>query len=91
VLYIGLVCTNYLKKRWFHWKEKGDIMKISPTALIIVLVFAAVLGVGMLGGGLTGQASGSALPITNGTVLSVIAAVIAIGVLIVAGLNQGKN
>lgn len=66
-------------------------MKINPTALIVVLVFAAVLGVGMLGGGLTGQASGSAFPITNGTVLSVIAAVIAIGVLIVAGLNQGKN
>ncbi len=66
-------------------------MKINPTALIVVLIFAAVLGVGMLGGGLTGQASGSALPIANGTVLSVIAAVVAIGVLIVAGLNQGKN
>jgi len=66
-------------------------MKISPTALIVVLVFAAVLGVGLLGGGLTGQASGYAIPITNGTVLSVIAAVLAIGVLIVAGLQQGKK
>lgn len=66
-------------------------MKLSPATLIVVLVFAAVLGVGLLGGGLTGQASGSAIPITNGTVLSVIAAVLAIGVLIVAGLQQAKK
>lgn len=57
---------------------------------IVVLVFAAVLGVGMLGGGLTGQASGANLPVTNGTVLSVMAALLAIGVLIVAGVQQGR-
>ncbi len=57
---------------------------------IVVLVFAAVLGVGMLGGGLTGQASGANLPVTNGTVLSVMAALLAIAVLIVAGVQQGR-
>lgn len=56
---------------------------------IVVLVFAAVLGVGLLGGGLTGQASGANLPVTNGTVLSVMAALLAIAVLIVAGVQQG--
>ncbi|MBI4146341.1 hypothetical protein HY489_03310 [Candidatus Woesearchaeota archaeon] len=57
---------------------------------IVVMVFAAVLGIGLLGGGLTGQASGANLPVTNGTVLSVLAALLAIGVLIVAGLQQTK-
>ena len=57
---------------------------------IVVLVFAAVLGVGLLGGGLTGQASGASLPVTNGTVLSVMAALLAIAILIVAGLQQGS-
>jgi hypothetical protein len=73
--------------------KKGDSMKISATGWIIVLVFAAVLGVGLLGnqGGLTGQVSGSNIPITNGTILSVVAALLAIGVLIVAGLQQPKR
>jgi len=68
-------------------------MKISSTAWIVALVFAAILGVGLLGqrGGLTGQASGAALPVTSGTILSVIAAVLAIGVLIVAGLQQNRK
>lgn len=57
---------------------------------IVVLVFAAVLGIGLLGGGLTGQASGANLPVTNGTVLSVMAALLAIAVLIVAGVQQGS-
>ena len=66
-------------------------MKISPVGWVVVLVFAAVLGVGLLGGGLTGEASGSGFPVTNSTVLSVVAAVLAIGVLIVAGLQQQSN
>jgi len=68
-------------------------MKISAAAWIVILAFAAVLGIGLLGnsGGLTGQATGSAIPVTNGTILSVIAAVLAIGVLVVAGLQQSKN
>jgi len=70
--------------------EKGDMMKINPFAWVVILVFAAVIGVGLLGGNLTGQATGSAIPFTSGTVLSVIAAILAIGVLIVAGLKQNK-
>lgn len=55
---------------------------------MVVLVFAAVLGIGLLGGGLTGQATSSIIPAVNGTMLSIVAAVVAIGVLIVAGLKQ---
>jgi len=66
-------------------------MKISPVGWIVVLVFAAVLGIGLLGGSLTGQATGAQIVVTNGTILSVIAAILAIGVLIVAGLQQSKE
>jgi len=68
-------------------------MKLNSLAWIIVLVFTAVLSVGLLGqrGGLTGQAAGAGIPITSGTILSVIAALLAIGVLIVAGLQQSKK
>jgi len=66
-------------------------MKLSPAGWVVVLVFAAVLGIGLLGGGLTGRVSGSLLAVNNGTVLSVLAAVLAIGVLIVAGLQQSKK
>ena len=67
-------------------------MKISPTAWVVVAVFVAILGVGLLStqGGLTGGAIGSAFPITNGTILSVVAAMLAIGVLIIAGFQQAK-
>ena len=68
--------------------KRGDFMK-APVAWIVVMVFAAVLGIGLLGGGLTGHASGG-IPSSNGTVLSVLAAILAIGVLIVAGLQTGK-
>ena len=68
----------------------GDFMEFSPAAWVVVLVFAAVLGIGLLGGSLTGQATGASLPVTSGTVLSVLAAILAIGVLIVAGLQQPK-
>ncbi|MCX6708709.1 MAG: hypothetical protein NTW67_03630, partial [Candidatus Woesearchaeota archaeon] len=64
-------------------------MKIGAFALI-ALVFVAVLCIGLLGGSLTGQAAGSFIPFTNGTILSVIAAVLCIGVLIVAGFKQNK-
>ena len=57
---------------------------------IVVLVFAAIIGIGLLGGSLTGQVSGSSLPSANGMVLSVMAALLAIGVLIVAGLQQAS-
>ena len=65
-------------------------MELSPSAWVVILVFASVLGIGLLGSGLTGQASGASLVVTNGTVLSVIAALLAVGVLIVAGLQQTK-
>ncbi len=60
----------------------------NPFVWMIVLVFAAVLGISFLGGGLTGEATSTSLPVTNGAMLSVIAGVLAIGVLIVAGLKQ---
>lgn len=60
-------------------------------AWVITLVFVAVLGIGLLGPGLTGQAAGASFTVTSGTVLSVIAALLAIGVLIVAGLQQAKK
>jgi hypothetical protein len=64
-------------------------MKFGAAAWVIILMFAAILSVGLLGqGNLTGQATGSSLVVTNGTILSVIAAILAIGVLIVAGLQQ---
>lgn len=46
------------------------------------------MGVSLMGGGLTGQATGSLVPVTSGTVLSVIGALLAIVVLIVAGLQH---
>jgi len=58
---------------------------------IITLVFVAILGIGLLGPGLTGQATGHSFVVTNGTILSVVAAVLAIGVLIVAGFKQSKK
>ncbi|PIN76167.1 hypothetical protein COV18_00535 [Candidatus Woesearchaeota archaeon CG10_big_fil_rev_8_21_14_0_10_37_12] len=64
-------------------------MKFGFAGWLVVLVFAAVLGVGLLGGGITGQATGG-LKVTSGTILSVIAALLAIGVLIVAGLQQKR-
>lgn len=66
-------------------------MKVNATALLVTLVFVAILGVALLGGGATGQATGASFPITNGTILSVLAALLAIGVLIVAGLQQTKE
>lgn len=66
-------------------------MKMNGVALLVTLVFVAILGVALLGGGLTGQATGPSFPVTNGTILSVIAALLAIGVLIVAGLQQSKE
>ena len=68
-------------------------MKVTGAAWIIVLVFAAILSVGLLGqrGALTGQAIGSSITVTSGTILSVIAAIVAIGVLIVAGLSSTKK
>lgn len=62
------------------------------TGWVVVVMLAAIAGVFLLGrGGLTGQATGSVVSFTSGTVLSVIAGIIAIGVLIVAGLQQSRN
>lgn len=63
-------------------------MKLSAVGWTFVLVAAAFLGVGLLGGGLTGQATGAMVPVTSGTVLSVIGALLAIVVLIIAGLQH---
>lgn len=65
-------------------------MKVNVFAWLVVLVFAAVLGIGLLGGSITGKAAGGFIPITSGTILSVIAAMLCIGVLIVAALRQNK-
>jgi len=66
-------------------------MKLSPAAWIVILAFVAILGIGLLGPGLTGQATGGVLKITNGTILSVGSALLAIGVLIVAGFQENKK
>ncbi len=64
----------------------------NPAMLVVVLVFAAIMGIALLArpNALTGGASGVSLTANSGTILSVIAAVLAIGVLIVAGLKQQK-
>lgn len=59
------------------------------SVISIVLVFAAVLSIGVLGGGLTGNASGASV-LGNSTVLSVGAALLAIGLLIVAGMQSAQ-
>lgn len=63
----------------------------NPLPWFVTLVFASVLGIALLGGGVTGQVTAPSLVVTNGTVLSVIAATIAIGVLVVAGLQQSAR
>lgn len=63
-------------------------MKISSLGWLVVLAGTAIVGIGLLGGGLTGQATGNVIPVTSGTILSVIAALLAIVVLIVAGFQQ---
>jgi len=73
----------------YNHSQKGDKMKHS-SVIAIVLVFAAVLSIGILGGGLTGNASGAASVLANSTVLSVGAALLAIGVLIVAGMQNAR-
>ncbi len=73
--------------------EKGVLMKNNPTMMIVVLVFAAIMGVALLArtNALTGGASGIPVATNSGTVLSVVAALLAIGVLIVAGLQQQRH
>lgn len=67
-------------------------MKFHPMAWIVTVVFAIILAVGLLGrGSLTGEATGSIIPISSGTILSVVAAILAIGVLIVAGFQEVKK
>ena len=67
-------------------------MKLQPMAWMVLFVFAVILGVGLLGkGSLTGNATGSLIPISSGMLLSIVAAVLAIGVLIVAGFQEVKK
>lgn len=64
-------------------------MKFNFGVYAVMLVFAVVIAVGLLGPGATGGVSAAAsIPVTSGTVLSVLAATLAIGVLVVAGLQQ---
>jgi hypothetical protein len=59
---------------------------------IVLFVFAIILAVSLLGrGNLTGQATGSIIPISSGMVLSIVSAVLAIGVLVVAGFQEVKK
>lgn len=64
----------------------------NPTILAVALVFAAIIGIALLAqpNALTGGASGSVAS-NSGTILSIVAAVLAIGVLIVAGFQQQKE
>lgn len=63
--------------------------KTSPAVWLLILAFSFVFGLALLSRGtLTGQITAQALPMTNGTVLSAIAAVLSIGVLLVAGLQK---
>ena len=87
-------CLNRLWKRIYTYLrfelKKGDIMKY-PMVITIMFVFAAILGIGLLGGGgLTGNASGASAVLGNSVVLSVGAALLAIGVLIVDGLQSSR-
>lgn len=67
-------------------------MKLHPLSWLVVFVFVAILAVGLLGkGNLTGGATGSLIQVHSGTILSVVAALLGIGVLIVAGFQQVKK
>lgn len=67
-------------------------MNAKPLLTIFILVGAALIGVALLAQGqTTGQAINSfKIPTTNGAVLSAFAAVVAIAVLIVAGLQKSE-
>lgn len=65
--------------------------KISPALWLIGLAFAFVFGLALLAqGSMTGQFILPSVEVNNGTVLSSIAAVLSIGVLLVAGLQKDK-
>ncbi|MEM3154271.1 MAG: hypothetical protein QW165_01750 [Candidatus Woesearchaeota archaeon] len=67
-------------------------MKMHPMAWLVAFVFAVILAVGLLGKGtLTGGAIGGMVPINGGTILSVVAALLGILVLIVAGFQQMRK
>ena len=62
--------------------------KTAPGFLIILIAFGLIVGIGLFTkSSLTGQFSAQ-VSMTNGAVLSALAAVLAIGVLIVAGLKK---
>ena len=67
-------------------------MAENPIMMIVVLVFSAIMGVALLArpNAVTGGTFG-AVTANSGTVLSVVAALLAIGVLIVAGVQQEKR
>lgn len=67
-------------------------MNVKPVAWLLVLVLAAVMGAALLAQGhTTGNAVGAVNFQSGGAVLSAFAAVVAIGVLIVAGLQRTEE
>lgn len=64
------------------------LRKTAPGFLVILIAFGFIVGIGLFSrGGLTGQLSAN-IPMTNGAILSALAAVLSIGVLIVAGIKK---
>jgi len=69
-----------------------DKMKMHKMGWIVLFVFAIILAVSLLGkGNVTGEATGGIIPVSSGMLLSIVAAVLAIGVLIVAGFQEVKT
>lgn len=65
--------------------------KIHPALWLVFAAFAVVFGLALVAqGSMTGQFFLPSVEVNNGTVLSAIAAVLSIGVLLVAGLQKAK-
>jgi len=78
----------YISFLKFVLKRCFILKKTAPGFLIILIAFGFIIGIGLFTkGSLTGQFSAT-VPMTNGAVLSALAAVLSIGVLIVAGLKK---
>ncbi|MBW3018763.1 hypothetical protein KY329_01085 [Candidatus Woesearchaeota archaeon] len=65
--------------------------KVHPALWLVFAAFAVVFGLALVAqGSMTGQFFLPSVKVDNGTVLSAIAAVLSIGVLLVAGLQKPK-
>ena len=63
--------------------------KFSPGLWLVLLAFIFVFGFALIAkGSMTGQFAIADVEVNNGTVLSALAAVLSIGVLLVAGLQR---